>query len=178
MKQKSSTFRLLILGAILFTLGLCAEAPLHADEHRVGLGIHYWQTAKDLLAGDNLEEDGVSFLLSYQFQPKRGLLKYEIDLEYFDDGFSGSSQEAFAPTIYVVFGDMFYVAGGIGVTISSDLENEVSDPFYTGRLGYQFDVLPGLRIDLNANYRTNAFEELGDFDTEVITFGVIARLKL
>jgi hypothetical protein len=70
------------------------------------------------------------------------------------------------------------VAAGFGVTFSSGLDDSPSDPFYSGRLGFQLELLPGLLLDFNANYRTNAFEELGDFDVDTLTLGVIARVKI
>ncbi len=168
---------ILLLAASLAACALTA-APALAGEHSVGLGLHYWQTADDLIGGADLEDDGVSWVGSYQLFPSRGIIGFEIDLEYFDDGFGGSADSALAPVVYVVFGKRLYVAGGVGVTLSSGLEGDVSDPFYAGRIGYQLGLLPGLALDLNANYRTNAFDELGDLDTDTLTFGVIARLKL
>lgn len=169
-----------------FTFAVCVVAlgaawggsPAAAAEHRIGVGLHYWQTVDDLVAGAGIEDDGVSLLVSYQYVPNRSLLRFELDLEYFDDGFGGSTQSAYAPVAYVVIGDKLYVAAGIGLTFSSGLADDPSDPFYSARFGYQFHLLPGLLLDLNANYRTNAFEQLDNFDTDTITLGVIARVKL
>lgn len=155
-----------------------SASPAAAGEHLIGAGLHYWQTVDDLVDGAGLEDNGVSLIVSYQYAPNRGLLRFELDLEYFDAGFGGSAQAAYAPVAYVVVGTKLYVAAGIGVTFSSGLANDPSDPFYSGRLGYQFHLLPGLLLDLNANYRTNAFEELGNLDVDTFTLGVIARVKI
>lgn len=168
------------------TLAVCAAvagaifgvAPAAAGEHRLGGGLHYWQTVDDLFDGAGIDEQGVSILLSYQYVPHRTLFRFELDLEYFDDGFGGSTEAAYAPVAYLVVGERLYVAAGVGVTFSSGLADDPSDPFYTMRLGYQFHVLPGLLLDINGNYRTNAFEELTNFDSDTITLGVIARVKL
>ncbi len=171
--------RLLVLLAAVVVAGSLASAPAAAGEHTIGLGVHFWQTVDDLQAGAGLEDDGVGFLASYQYKPwQRGLFKFEIDLEYFDDGYGGSSQSAYSPILLAVFGNRMYVAGGIGVTFSSGLANDPTDPFFAARFGYDLRVLPGLSIDLNLNYRTNAFDDLGAFDTDAITVGAIARLKL
>lgn len=170
--------RLPILLAAALVAYAFAAAPARAGEHSLGLGLHYWQTADDLIGGAGLDDEGVSWVGSYQFFPSRGIIGFEIDLEYFGDGFGGSAEAAEAPVFYVVFGKRLYVAGGIGVTFSSGLEGDVSDPFYAGRIGYQLGLLPGLKLDLNANYRTNTFDELGDLDTDTLTLGVLARLKI
>ena len=177
MSRRPIHLSLMVPALAAFAILLCSGVA-QAAEHRVGLGVHYWQTVDDLIAGEDLEDDGVSFLLSYQYVPKRGLFRFEFDLEYFSDGFGGSADSAISPVVYVVVGKPFYVAGGLGVTFSSGLEDDPSDPFFTGRVGYLFDLLPGLALDVNANYRTNAFEQLGDFDVDTFTLGAIVRLKL
>lgn len=161
-----------VVGAALGAL------PAAAGEHSIGVGLHYWQTVDDLAAGAGLKDDGVSLLAAYQYAPTRGLLRFELDLEYFDEGFGGSAEAAYAPVAYLVVGRSFYVAAGFGVTFSGGLADSPSDPFYSGRLGYQFHLLPGLLLDLNASYRTNAFKELGDLDVDALTLGVIARVKI
>ena len=120
----------------------------------------------------------MSLLVSYQYVPTRGLLRFELDLEYFADGFGGSAESAYSPVAYVVVGKRFYAAAGLGVTFSSGLPDSPSDPFFTSRLGYQFHLLPGLFLDVNANYRTNAFAALGNLDVDTFTLGVIARIKI
>ncbi|HEX9732335.1 MAG TPA: hypothetical protein VGG06_10150 [Thermoanaerobaculia bacterium] len=174
--RTSHLIRALAVTAVL--AGYWCAAPAAAGEHSIGVGLHYWQTLDDLVDGAGLEEDGVSLLLAYQYAPSRGLLRFEIDLEYFDEGFGGSPDAAYAPVAYLVVGGKLYVAAGFGVTFSSGLDDSPSDPFYTGRLGFQLELLPGLLLDFNANYRTNAFEELGDFDVDTLTLGVIARVKI
>lgn len=166
---------------VVCALALCATwgaSPAAAGEHRLGGGVHYWQTVDDLFDGAGLEEQGVSLLASYQYVPNRGLFSFELALEYFDDGFGGSTDTAYAPVAYIVVGRKLYVAAGIGVTFSSGLADDPSDPFYNTRLGYQFHLLPGLLLDINANYRTNAFEAITNFDSDTITLGAIARFKL
>lgn len=175
MSTKSSR-PFILLALVLFAV--TGAAPARAASSSFGLGLHYWQTVNDLIGGAGLEDNGVSYVLSYQRTPSRGLLRFELDLEYFDKGFGGSDQAAFAPVGYLIVGRKFYVAGGIGLTFSSGLENDVSDPFFAGRIGYDIALLPGLSLDVNVNYRTNTFAELGDLDTDTFTLGVIARIKL
>lgn len=166
------------VAVLLILVPSTADAEDKGGVHRLGLGVLYWQTVDDLAGGGDIEDDGLSLVASYQYGKKRGLISFEIDLEYFNDGFGGSGETTLAPVAFVLIGNQLYVGAGIGVSFSSGLEDDVSDPFYAGRLGYQFDVLPGLRLDVNLNYRTNAFGELDDFDSDTLTAGAFARIKL
>ena len=179
--NKRSSSRYLSLGAAAAALLLVLAGPepvRAANGHSVGLGLHYWQTVDDLFDGAGLEEDGVSFLLAYQYTPSRGLLRFEVDLEYFEDGFGGSPDSAIAPVAYLLVGRKLYVGAGIGLTYSSGLDGDFSDPFFAGRFGYDIALLPGLSVDLNVNYRTNTFDELGDLDTDTFTLGVVPRITV
>jgi hypothetical protein len=156
-----------------------AALPAQAGENTLGAGIHYWRTVDELRddgVGD-IDSKGTSGVLSYQHFPG-GLLGWEIDLEYFDKGFSGSTDEAYAPQIYLVLGHHFYAAAGVGVTYSSGLEKSPSDPFYAGRVGISLLLLPSLSLDVNANYRANTFKGLGDAASDTVTLGALLRVTL
>ena len=71
-----------------------------------------------------------------------------------------------------------YGGVGVGVTISDTLDDNVSDPFYAARLGWDFQVLPRLHVDVHANYRANTFAELEDYDSDSITLGAALRVAL
>lgn len=169
----------LLLGALL----ILPTTASHAGEHSLGLGVEFWRTVDgfpDSGTFDDIEDDGQSFLISYQYKPA-GLIRFELDLEIFDDGFAGSSETAVAPQAFVLVGaGGLYGGVGIGVTISDGLEDDVSDPFYMGRLGFQFSLLGAIKLDLHATYRFDAFEELEgiDFDSDTYTFGAAVRFKL
>lgn len=160
--------------AMLLAVGFSA-APADAAEHRLGLGIHYWKTVDDLVGDgfDELEEDGFSFVLSYKAVPK-GLLSVGVDLEH-SDGFGGSTDTVLTPIVWVYAGKSLYVGAGAGVNISDSFEGNTSDVFWAGRIGLDFHLLPRLRLDLNANYRAGAFDELDELATDAITLGAIAR---
>lgn len=169
---------LLVVPALAALFALSAAPPARGADQSFGLGIHYWQTVDDLVDGAGLEDNGISYIFSYQYSPVRGLFRFELDLEYFDEGFGGSASEALAPVGYVIVGRKFYVAAGVGLTWSSGLPDDFSDPFFAGRFGWDIGLLPGLSVDLNVNYRTNTFSELGDLDTDTFTLGAIARIKV
>ncbi|MFN7940518.1 MAG: hypothetical protein U0X73_02895 [Thermoanaerobaculia bacterium] len=165
---------------ILLTLALLAAlgaAPAHAGDHRLGFGFHYWKTL-DELKDDNfggIKDKGTSQVLSYQYLPG-GLLRFELDLEYFDKGFGGSTSAAWAPQAYVLVGRGFYGGVGIGATRSSGLPKDSwSDPWYAAKAGIDLLLLPAVHLDISANYRNNVFNELDNFDSDTITLSAIAR---
>lgn len=172
------TLLLILLGCWTLTPG---EAE--AAEHRFGLGVQFFKTIDDIADdfGDDsfadIEDDGYALVASYQRIP-RGLFRLEIDVEYYESGFGGSGEEAITPLAFVLLGRSLYIGVGVGVTFASDLDDDVSDPFYAARLGYELDILPGLSLDINANYRSGAFSDLDEFDTDAATLGAIVRFKL
>jgi hypothetical protein len=164
------------LGAIALMLAMAG--PGAAAEHRLGLGLHYWQSI-DELAKDfpGVEDSGVSWVGSYQLDPV-GLFKFNLDLEYFRDGFGGSEGSALAPQVLALIGGKLYGGVGVGQTFSSSFENNRSSAYFIGRLGLDFALLPRLRLDLNLNYQADAFNELDEADTGALTLGVVARFTL
>jgi hypothetical protein len=174
--RKITGWRPWILGA---ALAVVIAAPAPAAEHRLGGGVHYWRTVDDLEdeGFDEIEDDGRSFVLSYQYVPA-GLVKIQLDAEYFEEGFGGATEEAISPQLYLVLGSRLYAAVGVGLTYSDEFENSWSDPFYAARVGMDFLLLPRTHLDLNANYRADAFGELEEADTDAITLGAVVRFRL
>ena len=75
----------------------------------------------------------------------------------------------------ILAGKGLYVGVGVGLTISDDLPDTVSDPFWAARIGWEFHILPKLTLDINANYRAGSFSELDEADSDAITLGAIVR---
>ena len=149
-----------------------------AAEHRFGIGGNYWRALDDLDASElEIDEDGIAPYFTYQFAPA-GLLRLQLDVEYYEAGFGGSPDAAYAPVGYALVEFGIYGGVGIGVTVSDGLSDNVSDPFYAARVGWDFQVLPRVHVDLNANYRANTFSELEDYDSDSITLGAAVRLAL
>jgi hypothetical protein len=166
------------LAAAAVLLVAPALAAPAAAEHRLGGGIHYWRNLDELAdQGFDVEDEGQAPVLSYQYAPG-GLLKLEIDLEYFEEGFGGAAEEAYSPLAFIVLGSGWYGALGGGVIVSSGFEDDVSDPFYAARVGLDMVLLPRFHLDINANYRFDAWSELGDADTDTVTLGAIVRFGL
>jgi hypothetical protein len=159
-------------------------AAAQAGDHRLGLGLHYWRTL-DQIRDDgvsglgHIKDSGVSQVASYQYLPSQ-FLKYEIAVEYFDKGFGGATHSAYSPQVYILFGRGIYAGVGIGATVSSDFDNDISKPFYAAKGGFEIGIFPRLDLAIEANYRVGAWKELEDkgVDTDTLTFGLILRVTL
>jgi hypothetical protein len=168
--------RVLPVLLIVAAAALGSTAPASAAEHRFGIGELYWRSIDDLSDAE-LDEDGLAPYLTYQYVPE-GIFKLELDLEYYSKGFGGSDTAAYSPLAFVLVELGIYAGLGVGVTVSDGLDDNVSDPFYAARVGWDFALIPRVHLDLNANYRAGTFEELEDYDQDSLTFGAAARVTV
>jgi hypothetical protein len=163
------------LVVLLAALAIPLAGAARAAEHRLGIGEMYWRSLDDLSEA-GIEEDGLAPYLTYQYVPE-GIFKLELDLEYYSKGFGGSEAAAYSPLAFVLVEFGIYAGLGVGVTVSDGLSDNVSDPFYAARVGWDFALIPRVHLDLNANYRAGTFEELEDYDQDSITLGAAARVS-
>lgn len=166
---------------ILVSAALATALPSAAADHRFGVGLRYWQTQDgfpDIDGLEDIDEDGESYIVSYQYVPG-GFFRFELDLEFFESGFAGSDETAWAPQAFILVGNSFYGGVGVGATYSSGLDDDF-DPFYAVRLGWDIQLLGSLRVDLHATYRFDEWDQVEDFDldTDTYTFGAILRFQL
>lgn len=169
---------LLVVGAVVLGSSLNAFA---GKKHRVGGGIHYWETVDDLDDFEGqLKKSGMAYMFSYQFAALPfGLLKLEGDLEVFPDGYGGFDKTAWAPQFYVVIGGGIYAALGMGMVY----ENQWLGPFYALRAGLDIGIIPTvLYLDISANYQVAEWEAVSDVKTVKdnigsLTFGAVARVE-
>jgi len=161
----------------LSTLAFVTVLPVHAGEHRIGVGYHYFETVNKIHSPGNINDSGNSLVVSYQYLPG-GLVRFEADYEIYPDGYGGSTGRATSPQAYLLFGRGFYAGVGVGVTHSSTFPNHGnwSDPWYAARAGLDVLLLPKLHLDLNANYRANAFNQLDNAKTDAVTLGASVRI--
>jgi hypothetical protein len=151
-----------------------------AAEHRLGLGYLYWQALDDIESA-RIEEDGAAPFLTYQYVPE-GIFRLELDLEYYADGFGGSDEPTYSPSVYALVEFGLYAGVGAGFTASSydggGVLDFVYDPFYVVRLGWDFQVVPRLHVDLHANYRVGGLRASAseDLDSDSVTLGAAARV--
>ncbi|MES1244153.1 MAG: hypothetical protein ABUT39_21290 [Acidobacteriota bacterium] len=160
----------------LAVLAALISLPAFAADHRIGVGIHHWQTVDDLAdeGFDNLDDSGNSAIVSYQYMPE-GIFSFELDLEYFADGFGGSTESAISPQAYLLIGHGLYAGVGVGNVVS---DGESSDPFYAAKVGFDISIIPRVSVDVNANYRFDDWGLIDEADTDTVTFGALLRLRI
>lgn len=162
------------LAGLVLATGAAAEGNV-----RIGGGVHYWRTIDDLEADDfDVESDGLAYLASVQFL-FNDWVRLEGNLEYFPDDFAGATEDVWAPQGLILLGSGLY--GGLGVgTFYTDGEFG-DDPFFLLRAGFDVEVLPSLRLDINANYHFTDFESITEVeenvDTDTITLGAMVRFE-
>ena len=162
---------------VLALLSAGLAAPAAAGEHRLGLGLHYWQSLNQLdddFPDFEVQDDGLSEVVSYQYLA--GFIRFEAAAEYFDKGFQGSHDWAISPQVYVLAGRGFYGGLGVGVTYSDFANGSWSDPYYIAKAGIDFLLLPKIHLDVNADYRFLKWEDLDNYDSDTITFGATVRV--
>lgn len=162
--------------SFLVALAILVSVPAFAADHRIGLGVHHWQTVDDLAdeGFEGLDDSGTSGIVSYQYMPE-GVFSFELDLEYFADGFGGSTESAISPQAYLLIGHGLYAGVGVGNVVS---DGESSDPFYAAKVGFDFSIIPRVSVDVNANYRFDDWSLIDEAETDTVTFGALLRLRI
>ena len=90
--------------------------------HRFGVGANYWVAIDDVEV-DDIDDNGLSYLLTYQYRPS--LIGFQLDVEMLPDLLG---EDAFAPAAYVVVGGGLYAAAGVGI-VNYD-GDWADDPFF------------------------------------------------
>lgn len=157
-------------------LAILAMATASFGGSRIGAGVHYWKTLDDIDLSE-IDESGVSWIVTYQYGAP-SLLKFQADLEIFPEKFAGFQETALAPQAFIILGKAIYAGVGIGTYY---VDGDFADnPFYLLRAGVDLELVPTLFLDINANYRFEDWENIGetleDIDTDVITLGAALRL--
>jgi len=165
----------LVLVAVVFAVSV---ENVNADiKNRVGVGVNYWKAIDDIDI-DDVDEDGVSYFISYQLRPA-SLLKFELDVEMMPDGFAGAEEDVFAPQAYVILGSFIYAALGTGIYYTDG--DFADDPFFAVKAGFDLHLLPYFYLDISANYRFDDWDSISDLDddlsTDTIMLGAAARLQ-
>ena len=167
---------------VMLTCGLMAgavlAAPAASERHRIGGGVHYWRTVEELDAADfDVDEDGIAWLVSYQYLAGE-YFKLELDVEFLPADFVGIQDDTLAPQAFALLGAGLY--GGLGVGTFYTDSNFADDPFYVIRAGFDIEVLPAVRLDINANYHFADFDSISDVDdnvdTDTVTLGAMLRI--
>lgn len=180
MNRTTSTAAAMLLGLAIASAAAAADSSAasgSAGSHRIGGGIHYWKTIKNLDDDHSkFDNQGVSYYGSYQYVI--GFLKLEGDVEVFPKNYRASDKISIAPQAYALVGGIIYGGLGVGSTWTDDdsLKNKWSDPFMILRAGLDLELLPHLHLDVNGNYQFTKWAKWDEFDTDTITLGAQARL--
>jgi len=166
------TMKKILTGLCIAMLAIGSLPAWAGGAHRIGGGANYWTSVEDIDDSD-VDEDGFSYLVSYQYRP--GLLGLGIDAEMMPDRYG---EDTYAPQAYLILGKGLYAAAGVGILLVDDEWAE--DPFYSLRAGIDLELLPSIYLDINANYRFNETTDLEasttDIDTDTVFLGAAVRL--
>ena len=163
-----------LLLSLLVLLFCLASAPAADQAHRIGGGVNYWVALEDL-DEDDVDEDGFSYLFSYQYM--MDWIGIELDVELLPDRFG---EDAVAPAAWFLLGETLDAGAGIGI---ANYDGDFADePFFALRAGLNLEVLPSLYADLSVNYRFNDEADLEDddrnIDTDTLFLGAAVRFSL
>ena len=157
---------------VLLALFILPAAQADDNAHRIGGGVNYWVFLDDIEV-DDVDEDGFSYLASYQFRPT--LIGLQADVEFLPDLFG---EDAIAPAAYLLLGKAIYAAAGVGI-VNQDGE-WADDPFFALKVGLDLEVLPSIYLDISGSYRFNSEVDMEDavdaIDTDTVFLGAAARI--
>ena len=150
-------------------------SPAYAGDHRLGLGGHYWKSIDDIDVLD-IDEDGFAMVISYQYKPS--LFGFQFDMEIADEQLAGKGETVYSPQAFIIVGGLVYGGLGIGTHYA---DGDFSDkPFYALKAGLDFELLPHIHLDINANYRFDTWdinEVTDDIDTDTVSLGLVGRIE-
>lgn len=168
--MKRTAWWMAAVAGVLVGAGAVTDARA---EMRVGVGANYWVMLEDIDV-DEVDEEGFGYLATLQL--RNGMVGLGFDVEMMPDRFG---EDAYAGQAYIIVGEGLYGAAGIGINnIDGDFAEE---PFYNLRVGLNLELVSGLYLDINANYRFNEIAEIEneveEIDTDTIFLGAALRLQ-
>jgi len=164
--------------ACMLAAGIGGRAQAEV-KHRFGAGARYWM-AVSKVKPDNVDQEGVSWLLTYQLQPV-SMLRIEADVEMMPESFgafAAPGQDVYAPQVYLLVGMGLYAGVGAGTYY---VDGEFWDkPFYGLRAGLDLMIVPHLYLDINGNYRFEKWNELNgqDISEDTVFLGAALRIEI
>jgi len=168
-----------LAGAVLLLALAAAAAPAPAAAQSIGLGLHHWQSVKNLRdeGFNGVDDKGTSAVIGYQTAGRP--IRMELDLEYFRSGFGGAKEAAWSPQLFLLVGRRLYAGLGTGIIYSKGfVDGKYSDPFYAARLGLDLSLVPRLSLDVHGEYRFDDWNQLDNASSDTITLGAMMRLRL
>lgn len=179
----------LALVGICLLFAVCGSVS--AGDHTFGIGFHYFYTLDDIEGhvkdelGDAYHDDGtaINFSYRYKWNDHVGIL---AEVQTYPDGYL-DAEDMISPRLLLVLGQSFYIGGGVGwnkvdweeVTDDFHNDDEWTDSFYMIRAGIEFSIFTEhLFLDINANYEFNEWNDIDDFDSDIMTFGAGLKFTL
>ena len=146
-------------------------------DQQIGIGAHYWRAVENIDV-DDIDEDGLSWLVAYQFVPGP-FVTLELDVEVFAEDFAGLDDSVLAPQAYILVGSGLYAGVGVGRFYT---DGSFEETFYKLRAGIELELIENLMLDINLNYQFMDWEDLNDeldnVDTDTVTLGAAIRIAL
>jgi hypothetical protein len=169
----------------------CFVPMVRSAEHAFGIGIHYFYTLEEI---DNdlsqeiqgaYHSEGIALNASYRIKPNPhlGLL---FEMQTYPEGVSDAKM-VISPRILALLGHHIYA--GVGVawnyaeweeeTLSIHKDDGWSSAYFLLRAGFEFPIIvDDLILDINGTYELNDWNEIEEFDSDLITLGVGVRMTL
>ena len=182
--KKSYWFAILLTCNLLFI-----PQATFAGEHSLGIGAHYFYTLDDIRTdleddlGDSYHRDGLALCASYKYKPNDHF-GFLAEVQGYPDGYY-DAKTALSSRLFLLLGKGLYAGAGIAWNYIS-WENETdlfhdsdgwTDPYYILRVGMEIPILTdSLKLDINANYEMNEWNDFDEFDTDALTFGAGVRI--
>ena len=166
------------LAALLaFALTVPTLQAAAESNFQIGVGANYWIALEDAV-DESFDEDGLGWMISarYMATPYFG---FGLELERSPDNYVALEEPMYCPAGYLILGKGLYAGLGVGTYFYDG--DFIEDVFYGLRIGLVADVLPGVVVDINLNYRVDSWSGIKHVDDEVDTDNVIlggaVRLK-
>ncbi|MGB3975365.1 MAG: outer membrane beta-barrel protein [bacterium] len=169
---------------VLLAFSIFFPVVSKAGDHALGVGFQYFYTLKEI--SDDLEEsvssafkrDGLGINFSYCYKPNKHL-GVSGELQFYPDGYL-DAKSAVSPRLLLLLGQSFY--GGVGIgwnnvkwrdeTKDLHISGDWTKSFYLLRAGLEFPILAEhLRLNFHANYEFNYWNDVKEFDSDILTFG-------
>jgi hypothetical protein len=90
----------------LFAAGvLFSVQPAAAGNHRLGMGVHYWDFVEDIDI-DDIDDHGHSWVVSYQYKPT--FMGLQFDVEFAEDQPGAMDEWTYSPQLFIIAGNTLY----------------------------------------------------------------------
>ncbi len=161
-----------LLTLLVALLTLCAPWANAQSAAGVGLRSHVLHTEFEEYPFDNGD---ISYVVGYEYHDKTGYWQFLVG--YTPEVGDGTVVESIiTPQLNLLMQDGVWIAGGgiLGSYVETELENDWTDVYWQVMLGFEI-TLPICSLEILAYYPFESWSTFGDFDTDDIEFGGLAK---